>query len=322
MLDSQLVEDIQHHTWYTGISPSTAGTLLLLLPVFHCILVFLLSCLLVPGFLQLQDRERKVWRIGRQGRSWSSLRTWDRVRLLYNRIIYCLTTLLVPRVFRDWDEVNYTNISANMKGNIYYRQWLQVKTQYFWLTIVFLVENLLLLFPALHTSLTILHLHSILPSLPEEDPTLTLSYLLLCSPLLLLSLSFLQFYLFTQYNLRAHTWSLLLITSHQVQVVVRIQDSDRWSLEEVENKLSRLWVSRGLYVSVEAGRRGEGVWVVGVTHTQVTLHQLKEAVGTQEGIVIEMGREELVSGGEVGRKGRCGWECNPQTVSESCLCSE
>merc|ERR1712080_477689 len=84
--------------------------------------------------------------------------------------------------FRDWDEVNYTNISANMKGNIYYRQWLQVKTQYFWLTIVFLVENLLLLFPALHTSLTILHLHSILPSLPEEDPTLTLSYLLLPSP--------------------------------------------------------------------------------------------------------------------------------------------
>ena len=78
--------------------------------------VFLLSAWLVPDFLHLSQSER-----GRlEGRS----RWRAGLRLVYLRALHCLDTLLVPRVFRDWDQRQTDNTQP--EENFYQREWLQV----------------------------------------------------------------------------------------------------------------------------------------------------------------------------------------------------
>ena len=81
---------------YTGMSAGSVGTLLMVAPLLHCLLVFFASVLLVPGYLSLGARE-----MGRsKGGPWSSLSIREKLRLCYLRSIHCLTTGLVPCVLR------------------------------------------------------------------------------------------------------------------------------------------------------------------------------------------------------------------------------
>ena len=89
---------------YTGVDANLTGMFMLLAPVVHCLLVFLLSATTVEDFLSLpayeisedmEDMENPGTMI-----SWSELNWKSRLRLLNLRLIHCLTTGLVPWVLR------------------------------------------------------------------------------------------------------------------------------------------------------------------------------------------------------------------------------
>ena len=78
------------------------GMFMLLAPVLHTLLVFLLSAATVEDFLSLSSYEisEEMENRGTMMISWTELGWQSRVRLLNLRLIHCLTTGLVPWVFR------------------------------------------------------------------------------------------------------------------------------------------------------------------------------------------------------------------------------
>ena len=87
---------------YTGWDANSMGLLMLLSPFFHCLAVFVLSAATVRDFLSLAACEIPK----EKGKTWRTKRTWrelgwqNRLRLVYLRLIHCLTTGLVPWVLR------------------------------------------------------------------------------------------------------------------------------------------------------------------------------------------------------------------------------
>jgi hypothetical protein len=105
-IPAELVESMENSDWYTGVDANLMGMFLLLAPVLHCLLVFLLSATTVQDFLSLAACEQAPSAKNRKTRgmiSWGKLDWRSRVRLLYLRLIHCLTTGLVPWVLREWD---------------------------------------------------------------------------------------------------------------------------------------------------------------------------------------------------------------------------
>ena len=118
------------------------GVLMLLAPFLHCIAVFFFSATTVRDYLSLAANEIPKEYGKREGKkAWSELGWPNRLRLLYLRLIHCLTTGLVPWVlrleakhliysilhilFRDWDVERRTFKYA--EKNFYLARWNQVK---------------------------------------------------------------------------------------------------------------------------------------------------------------------------------------------------
>jgi hypothetical protein len=170
------------------------------------------------------------------------------------------------------------------------------------------VENLLLLVPLLLSCWANLSLHSVLESLPEEFTCLTASRLLLGSPLLIALLAALQYWLFLQYNLAGHPWSLVLASRRLLRVRVRLAGSEAWPTVSVEAALLDAWP--GLVSGARAapttsyGYTEEGLgqvdgaeWVVELaTAPENAFQQLKKEVGEVK--LLELLGEKLVSGPE------------------------
>ena len=87
---------------YTGWDANSMGIVMLMGPFLHCTAVFLLSAATVRDFLSLAPSEIPK----ENGKTWRTKRTWrelgwqNRLRLVYLRLIHCLTTGLVPWVLR------------------------------------------------------------------------------------------------------------------------------------------------------------------------------------------------------------------------------
>ena len=116
-----------------------------------------------------------------------------------------------------------------------------MKVEYKALLALFLAENLLLVAPLLHTCTTIIHLYSILPILPEEQPCLTMSYIFLSSPLLLVILAGLQYVFFVQFNVSGHPWSMLLTSRRLLRLVLRVKKSLDLTPGALEDRLREVW---------------------------------------------------------------------------------
>ena len=83
------------------------GVLMLLAPFLHCFAVFFFSATTVRDYLSLAANEIPKEYGKREGKkAWSELGWPNRLRLLYLRLIHCLTTGLVPWVLR-LDEASY-----------------------------------------------------------------------------------------------------------------------------------------------------------------------------------------------------------------------
>ena len=182
-------------------------------------------------------------------------------------------------------------------------------------TWIFLLENLLLLLPLLHTCLSILHLSTTLPLLPEEQPCLTTCYILLASPLLIALLSVAQYHIFVAYNTRGHPWSLLLTSRRQLRLRLVVAARVEWSTSEVEDSLVKLWEELVLRVRVSRPHDGQELLAEVATSPEFGYSDLERALtGGQVGWLesIELLREELISGGpklggQPARRCCCSW---------------
>ena len=102
---------------YTGVDANVMGMFMLLAPVVHCLLVFLLSATTVEDFLSLSGYERSEDMEGQKTMtSWRELDWQNRLRLLNLRLIHCLTTALVPWVFRLGTPLNVCLTSHSGTG--------------------------------------------------------------------------------------------------------------------------------------------------------------------------------------------------------------
>ena len=108
----------RNYTWYTGTSFPTFLWVLALSPIIHVVGVNCLRLLHIKGL-----RERFS------------------LRLLINLSINSFTTLIIPTVYRDWDE------HSASQPEVYQQQWLSAKKEYVSMVMLHLVENLLLLSP-------------------------------------------------------------------------------------------------------------------------------------------------------------------------------
>lgn len=139
-----------------------------LAPLLHCLAVFLMEATTVRYFLSLAPCEmpKEKGKIWKKPQSWKELSWENRIRLLYLRLVHCLTTVLVPWVQRDWDFESRKDITDAEK-NFYLERWKQVRREYLAQTCLFCLENLLMLGPLLNTCLTVIHVYSTIPILPE-----------------------------------------------------------------------------------------------------------------------------------------------------------
>ena len=206
-----------------------------------------------------------------------------------------------------------------------------MKREYKALLVLFLAENLLLIVPLLHTCTTIIHLYSILPVLPEEQPCLTMSYIFLSSPLLLVILAGLQYVFFIKFNMSGHPWSLLLTSRRLLRLVLRVKKSSALSPADLEDRLKEVWplqLVRGVqarkapvreeeeedwhFVGLDDGEQledwlevqaeeweglGPDDWLVEVSCAPEVTYSRLEELGRAGGVeLLRLVREELLSG--------------------------
>lgn len=339
---------MKNSDWYTGVDANLIGMFALLAPVVHCLAIFLLSATTVEDFFSLAACEiqenRTTW-----GKKivWSDLKWQSRFRLLYLRLIHCLTTGLVPWVLRDWD-VEASN-NTDPEKNFYLERWHQVRREYLGQTIIFCFENLLMLAPLIHTCFTVIYVYSTIPILPEEQRCMVTCCILLASPLLVILLAALQLFLFRKYNTSGHTWKLLLSSRRVFHVGVHLAGSSGWKIGEVEQRLSEVWqdpedpkdakakvrtirVERLVDWGQKVGMKDtQDLWkVVATVYPEIDFNHFAAMAKANEGdgVKVEMlVREELRSGfaEEEERKTadskNCMCSCNPQVVRDlSSIC--
>ena len=195
-------------TWYTGISFPDYLVLLLSLPAFHIVLVVLLKLILVPQFLERDDGRRRGHLLVELGRA----------------VVHASSSLLVPALWRDWDEPSPRRRATNKPSSqptheVFWRQWLAVRREYQAMVVLQCAENLVLLLPALCCCWQAVTRSRQLPHLPEEDRLLGLYYtILLASPVWFILSALAQDWLFAVFNLRGHPWAMLLQNQPQEKV--------------------------------------------------------------------------------------------------------
>merc|ERR550519_2138053 len=74
----------------------------------------------------------------------------------YNRCLHSFSSLLGPTIWRDWD------IPIKSTREDYQKLWRKARQEYLHMSILFLVENLILLIPILYTSTRVLQHHATL----------------------------------------------------------------------------------------------------------------------------------------------------------------
>ena len=211
---------------------------------------------------------------------------------------------------------------------------VQVRREYLGQTVIFCLENLLMLVPLIHTCSTVIYVYSTIPVLPEEESCLITCCFLLASPLLVILLAAVQHFLFRKYNTSGHPWKKLLSSRRVFHLGVRLTDSSGWKISEVERRLSEVWQdpddpeAKGKVEAIEVERLADwgqpeegqaGLWKATVTVSpELDFPQFETMARAQEGlglIVEKLIRQELRSGEEPIRDGR------DSVDSRSCLCS-
>merc|ERR1712083_407322 len=125
--------------------------------------------------------------------------------IIYKRFIHAFTSLLGPTLWRDWD------FPIKNTRQEYQNLWRKARKEYLHMSILFLLENLILLVPLLYTCTRVLQHHAGLQyPLQEEQVVARYCYWFLSSPLIVLTLSCVHFCLFVVYNKYGHPWSILL----------------------------------------------------------------------------------------------------------------
>ena len=187
-------------TWYTGgLSLEDYLLLLLTFPVVHIIFLILLKVFLVPQFLT---------------HNLAKIDVVSTVRGLARMVLHACSSLLVPALWRDWDEPQPPGGGGQklpITRAAFRRSWHQVRREYCALALLHCLENLLLTVPVLVCSYRAAFLRAgQLPSLPEEAHLLTLYYGVLASPVFFLLAALGQIWVFEVYNLKGHPWARLL----------------------------------------------------------------------------------------------------------------
>ena len=167
--DLEVSKDLTDITWYTGLSRRSAFIILYSFPVLHAIIVFIIKSLMVKGFINPPSHDHLSLRVT--------------IRHLYRGLLHCLSGLLGPVVWKDWDQEtdNFTN------------RWNSVKKEYGTELALFCLENILLLFPLLHTCVRILERQS---RIPTAEWLVFSCKLLLGSPVMFLVVAIVQYKLF------------------------------------------------------------------------------------------------------------------------------
>merc|ERR1712176_20475 len=127
--------------WYTGLSFHYAGKLFLIFPFIHMIIVMLYKSIAVKDFLKIHEDNIQC----------------GPVRLFYRRLIHCLNGLLVPIVWKDWDERENKPVE-----DFYLQEWEKVRTEYKFLTVFLCVENIVFCLPLVHTCARIIYRYHLL----------------------------------------------------------------------------------------------------------------------------------------------------------------
>ena len=188
-IGEEILANMRHPDWYTCLPFYYAGIVFLVFPFIHMVIVMVYKSFTVKGFLNVSSKDINC----------------GRVRVFYRRLIHCLNGLLVPIVWKDWDEREKKAVN-----DFYPTEWEKVRREYRDLTLLFCIENMLLCIPMIHTCARIIHRYNIILPLDEEEHILIVAKVLLAMPGLFILLAFLQFKLFVLYNLNGHPWARLL----------------------------------------------------------------------------------------------------------------
>ena len=170
------------YTWYTGIQFRTFLVLMITFPIIHVLIVNSFKVCYLDKF-----------------RGKISLRS------LYNLTIHSFSSMIIPIVYRDWDDIPGRGCTDVFLGN-----WRTVRNEYLGMVCIHYIENLILCLPVCLTSARNLQRLFSIPVSAAEYHVVYLSGSVLCLPVLLLLLALLQFKLFLLYNQRGHPWSRLL----------------------------------------------------------------------------------------------------------------
>ena len=207
--------------------------------------------------------------------------------------------------------------------------WLQVRREYLAQTCLFCLENLLMLWPLLNTCLTVIHVYSTIPILPEEEGCLVTCYILLSSPVLVIGLAVLQHFLFMKYNTSGHTWKKLLNSRRVFHVAVCMVGSSLWKTEEANKQLRLVWKDlkdpkdgRRKVKAIRVERLADwgqseddekNLWKAVITVSpELDFHTFESMARSSKYFVKELVREELRSGPE---------EKEEEINTSCCLCS-
>ena len=152
-----------------------------------------------------------------------------------------LSSMLAPEIWTDWDsEIHRRNYTKVGRGNYYTSEWVRVRREYGYLTIIYSLENILLSLPLLYTCARLMHRHTILTPLDIEWTVIISAYFLIffipgrcmdgteCRTKKLKHVYFfisvfftvigiMQFKLFVFYNKKGHPWSRLLANEEAYQ---------------------------------------------------------------------------------------------------------
>ena len=188
-IGEEILSSMHHRDWYSGLSFYYAGILFMVFPFIHMILVMVYKSITIKGFLKIPQDDSVC----------------GAVRVFYRRLIHCLNGLLVPIIWKDWDERD-----NKPENDFYPREWEKVRQEYRFLTTLFCLENILLCIPLVHTCARIIYRYHILVPTQEEEHVLLAAKVLVSAPVLFIVLALLQFKLFVLYNLNGHPWSRLL----------------------------------------------------------------------------------------------------------------
>ena len=145
-------------SWYTGITLKTSFILFFVLFAMHILFI-----LIVRGFLWTFIKELNV----------------NAAVVLYQQTLHSLGCLLVPDIWRDWDEEWRKGSRGGEERNLYREQYTEARREYGRLVWLYTLENILLSAPSLFTFCRHIHRHALVTPLEAEMGVVIASYVLI-----------------------------------------------------------------------------------------------------------------------------------------------